>query len=109
MGGTLATLHNWNEIYWLRGYRASHSNLKNWSAWIGGYKKDGKWYWKGKIVDTPLTAADWVPQHEPNNSGGHEDCLQLYGLSSTREHDFRWNDLSCSNQLPFICETDQIM
>ena len=35
---------------------------------------------------------------EPNNWGGTENCVQIYGGSGS------WNDLNCSNQMPSWCE-----
>jgi len=97
-GGTLATMDNADETYWLKGYRLFHANL-HFSAWIGGYKKNGQWLWHGRITDSTIVATDWAPS-EPNNANGNEDCIETYGSGHV------WNDLACHEPRGFICEKD---
>ncbi|XP_033107176.1 macrophage mannose receptor 1-like [Anneissia japonica] len=65
--------------------------------------------WIGLIADeasgfswTDGTAVDYLPWAPGEPSGKYEDetedCVQLYHNSG------KWNDLSCSNQLPYICK-----
>ena len=39
---------------------------------------------------------------EPNDGGGGEDCVSL------NSKDQKWNDISCTKSLPFICEREPI-
>jgi len=109
MGGVLTTLDNHIEIMWLRGYRGYHSNLRE-AVWIGGYRKSKtlhEWLWNGKIADKAITLTDWAPK-EPNNNGGDERCIELYGYNSKVDikDAYRWNDKECDSLRPFICERD---
>ncbi|XP_067936824.1 perlucin-like [Watersipora subatra] len=102
-GGILADLQDMQEIYWLMGYRAFYKNLKVTRHWVGGFKEDGVWKWKGKNENTTMTIKHWAPG-EPNNLGGRENCLELRGSNQQ----YAWNDLQCKELLPFICERNQI-
>ena len=42
---------------------------------------------------------------EPNNEGGVEDCLTVKNMNQT----FKYNDLGCSINKPFICEQDNFV
>ena len=50
----------------------------------------------GEKLEIGLTFHDG----EPNNSGGVEDCLELYNLNNI----VKYNDKSCTIDKPFICE-----
>ena len=69
--------------------------------WIRGRKIDGKWQWSSRDFGTYLTTyTNWY-KNEPNNAGGNEECMLVYGRSM-----FRWNDYSCSSEFAFICEKE---
>lgn len=38
---------------------------------------------------------------EPNNHGGHEDCVEL-----RKVYDFQWNDEHCRGEKQFVCEVN---
>ena len=97
LGGTLAYLDSWIEIYWLRGYRDTYSNLQN-RHWIGGYRTGGKWVWQGKTSNRAITITDWY-SGEPNG-GDTKECLEILGSA----HNYRWNDAKCHIENSFICE-----
>ncbi len=63
--------------------------------WIGANDRstEGSWEWTD---GTSLAAYDNWNGGEPNNSGG-EDCAEMYGWGV-------WNDVSCSQYQPSICE-----
>uniref|UniRef100_A0A3B5QGX0 C-type lectin domain-containing protein n=1 Tax=Xiphophorus maculatus TaxID=8083 RepID=A0A3B5QGX0_XIPMA len=59
------------------------------SAWIGLRKEtEGSWKW---VDGTALKG-------QPDNSGGKEDCVQIWGNSKT------WNDDKCDAKIKWICE-----
>ena len=65
--------------------------------WIGLYrdpKNEGSWLWVGGLT-AYFTSWD---TGEPNNSGSNEDCVEFRMTSE------KWNDQSCSDRLPYICE-----
>ena len=65
--------------------------------WIGLYrdpKNEGRWLWVGGLT-AYFTSWD---TGEPNNSGSNEDCVEFRMTSE------KWNDQSCSDRLPYICE-----
>lgn len=66
--------------------------------WIGGTKltDKGGFAWIGK--NEPMTYTNWF-NGQPDNYGGHEDCLQLRNDLTT------WNDAPCSDyKLWALCE-----
>uniref|UniRef100_A0A8W8KS87 C-type lectin domain-containing protein n=1 Tax=Magallana gigas TaxID=29159 RepID=A0A8W8KS87_MAGGI len=64
--------------------------------WTGGNDRwrEGSWYWdEGDVI----YHTNW-DKGEPNNDDS-EDCLELRS-----EHSWTWNDESCGQNRPFICE-----
>ena len=63
-------------------------------------KSDGKFYW---IDNTPVEGSYSIwAGGEPNNAGGSENCVQMYGNDPLRK---TWNDFSCEvgvNNAPVI-------
>ncbi|XP_066204748.1 pulmonary surfactant-associated protein D-like [Saccopteryx leptura] len=45
----------------------------------------------------PLVYSNWAPG-EPNNSGGDEDCVEIYDTNG------KWNDKSCAETRLVVCE-----
>ena len=107
MGGTLANFESWIEIYWMRGYRASHDNIKAQFYWLGGYKTDRGWEWKGEITSSPMIITNWA-FGEPNGASGDEDCLMSHGWNPNDAYSYRWNDDKCRNKRPYICERNRL-
>lgn len=97
-------LQDLKEIIWLRGYRSYHSNLHG-SVWIGGYKRNNRWFWRGQLTDTPVTITDWATYAPDNGGDGNENCLELFGVYSQGDEgrNYRWNDLSCNAKRGYIC------
>lgn len=111
MGGYLATLDTLEEIIWMRGYRNYHSGLQA-QMWIGGYKKNGVWLWKGELADSPVLIFDWG-EHQPDDNGaGLQNCLSLFGinhpsprLNSPTKGWFHFDDTRCEYyKMQYICE-----
>ena len=66
--------------------------------WIGGndIHQEGVWQWTDNM---PWEFTAW-DQGEPNNSGGNEDCLVIWGYSGSG---YSWNDGHCHRELRFLC------
>lgn len=107
MKGHLVTLDSMDEIIWMKGFRSHNPSLRKQRFWIGGYKKDGIWMWKGDLADSPMLVSDWAVG-EPNMDGGKQECLQLFGEESSDgtpdSHWYRFDDESCGIAREFICE-----
>ncbi|MGH0123964.1 UNVERIFIED_CONTAM: hypothetical protein FKN15_009476 [Acipenser sinensis] len=46
---------------------------------------------------SPWRFTNWMPW-EPNNSGSHENCIEIFN-----NDDSRWNDINCYDKKSFIC------
>ncbi|XP_033103295.1 C-type Lectin CRL-like [Anneissia japonica] len=66
--------------------------------WIGLKRWGHSWRWSDRST---YRYRNWFTG-EPNNHGGHEDCVH----QSNKNGDYlTWNDNSCSRRLSFVCET----
>ena len=79
----------------------SQNTFTKWGAWIGMERKsDGKFYW---IDNSPVEGSYSIwAGGEPNNAGGSENCVQMYGNDPLGK---TWNDFSCEvgvNNAPVI-------
>ena len=112
MGGYLATLDSWDEIYWLKGYRSNHPSLRPERMHIGGRKIDGVQYWVHKLAKTPITGFDWA-EGEPKEDTNSGACMNLAGDTGYWEKIpqswFKFDDLWCSYTLSYVCEHDLIV
>lgn len=90
----LATLHSTDDVNTL-----TQLGTQNGSAWIGLYDDLNSWKWS--IANDSFYGPDetlyrnWATG-EPNNYGGNEMCVHMYGQGT-------WNDITCSNTYPFVC------
>lgn len=68
--------------------------------WIGGndMQEEGSFTWLNGTTDEFGGYTNWGNK-EPNNNNNNEDCIQMY-----YEYDGKWNDASCKNKLPFMCQ-----
>ena len=67
--------------------------------WIGVRKVNGVFTWVETGENVTTEAANWAPG-EPNDSGGAEDCVEIY----IRQHaPGKWNDLECSYPKEALC------
>lgn len=107
MAGRLATLETKGEIIWIRGYRSYHADLREEIAWIGGYNKEGKWYWKGELADSPVQVTDWG-KGQPDGPDGY--CMELLaeqsGPAGAATEWFRFDDYPCGESRSYICEKE---
>ncbi|XP_034165435.2 C-type mannose receptor 2-like [Pangasianodon hypophthalmus] len=66
------------------------------SAWIGLYNDVNSWHWS--FGNEPLGSVTYWESGEPNNWGGHEECVMI-----TRSG---WYDSRCTETHPFVCFDD---
>lgn len=72
--------------------------------WIGGYRKDGKWWWQGEDADLPMITTDWA-KGQPDFAVGVQDCVSVFadgGDAATQW--FRFDNDGCTAKRRFICE-----
>ncbi|MBI5527519.1 MAG: C-type lectin domain-containing protein [Deltaproteobacteria bacterium] len=67
-------------------------------VWLGGSDTavEGTFAW---VDGTPWSYTNWYPG-EPNDSGGNEDCVQMY----VALYQNKWNDGNCAGLFPYVCE-----
>uniref|UniRef100_A0A669BZR7 C-type lectin domain-containing protein n=1 Tax=Oreochromis niloticus TaxID=8128 RepID=A0A669BZR7_ORENI len=72
-------------------------------TWIGlnDKEEEGRWKW---VDGTPLTSLTFWSPRQPDNGGedpqwGEEDCVHIRTDGNTL-----WNDRSCRNSFPWVCE-----
>ena len=56
-----------------------------------------RWLW---VDGSRPNFTNWL-SGEPNNAGGSEACVEL----ASQRHGWKWNDISCTASLRFVCET----
>ncbi|KAL9968085.1 hypothetical protein ACROYT_G026412 [Oculina patagonica] len=74
---------------------------RNQRTWMGLYrnpKDKSRWLW---VDGSHPTYTYWL-SGEPNDSGGNEDCGEIYEKSSG----YKWNDIPCTTSFPYVCETN---
>ena len=92
LGGDLAIIKSENQNDFIFSLIQSQNTFTKWGAWIGiqRRKADGKFSW---IDNTPVDGSYSIwAGGEPNNAGGSENCVQMYGNSPLEKE---WNDLFC--------------
>merc|ERR1711962_110609 len=72
------------------------------SVWLGAVRLDGRkefhWYRNnGRTITLEQLRNTFWFKGEPNNSGGHEDCVVMLQNGA-------WNDGSCTGSYPAHCE-----
>ena len=58
---------------------------------------EGEWVWS--LTGKAIEFSNWI-NGQPDNYYGREHCLTL----RRKGYEFRWNDMPCDMQLPFICQ-----
>ncbi|KAI1897999.1 hypothetical protein AGOR_G00089080 [Albula goreensis] len=98
IGGNLASVHSKEEYLFLQHIiQRGHGGYP--IVWIGGSNcvEVKTWLWSdGSNFDY----YNWN-SGEPNNSGGHENCLQMNAGGEKA-----WNDLGCSSSMYIICSRE---
>ena len=70
------------------------------NLWAGATDQELEGAWLDRNGRTP-TYFNWYP-NQPDNSGGDENCLELLVAADA---DLRFNDVTCTQQNNFVCET----
>ncbi|XP_044179085.1 uncharacterized protein LOC114946811 isoform X1 [Acropora millepora] len=95
LGGTLLKIDDANEQHFI-----SWKLAKFWKTnWIGltDSSVEGRYRWESD--NSPVNYTNWA-RGEPNDYGGVEDCISVYGGGSTG----LWNDDYCDSEHYYICE-----
>ncbi|XP_010733047.2 lactose-binding lectin l-2 [Larimichthys crocea] len=91
----LVSIHTLEEHHFVKELirNSDHSERPTWIG-LSDIHKEGKWMWSdGSAVDFVF----WNT-NEPNNNGGHENCVQ-----NNYDTAQKWNDARCSDNLPSVC------
>ena len=95
LGGTLAMLKAAEESDQLT--KAMGQRFPVTELWVGlnELAAEGTWLW---TTGAPIAFSNWKHE-EPNGYRGNEHCTELFA------HSWQWNDLDCSERLPFVCQS----
>jgi hypothetical protein len=96
-GYKLVTINDANEEFFLQTHEASTGLLSDWWIGLNDIGSEGFFVWDGGFS----SYTNWY-SGEPNNNEGNEDCVTERYLGGQ----WQWNDLPCSQRLPFICEAN---
>ncbi|XP_060949125.1 lactose-binding lectin l-2-like [Limanda limanda] len=95
-GANLVSIHSLDEENFVKALikNFDHAEGFTWNG-LSDVHKEGSWMWSdGSAVDFTF----WLPG-EPNNSAGHEDCVE----NNQKVAEKKWNDLPCSERIPSVC------
>ncbi|XP_037530643.1 galactose-specific lectin nattectin-like [Nematolebias whitei] len=95
LGAHLASFHNQGEYDFIQRVIVSATGT-NTKSWVGGTDaaKEGFWMWSD---GSDFSYTHWA-SGEPNNLGGHENCMDI----NLNGQDYV-NDEVCSQQNAFVC------
>ena len=92
-GADLVIIDGPGENAWLLAAMAEHGGVRDVWQGLSDTAVEGVFV---TVAGNPPAWTLFAPG-EPNDWGGNEDCVELYG-------DGTWNDLPCSAKMPFVCE-----
>ena len=72
-------------------------------AWMGLLRISSDPLTFGWIDGTPLDIFNWS-SGEPNNRDNKEGCVYLQGATFHQKYRYKWNDVSCSKIIHFLCQ-----
>ncbi|CAK6949576.1 lactose-binding lectin l-2-like [Scomber scombrus] len=93
----LVSIHSLEEQNFVKSLIKNFDHAEG-RTWIGlsDVHNEGRWMWSdGCAVDFVF----W-DKGEPNNYGGHEDCVH-----NNHDTGMKWNDRPCSDTYPSVCAT----
>jgi hypothetical protein len=93
----LVTLEDAAEDAWLMGAVGSLAS-RGWWIGLSDRALEGAWVWDGP----PSSYTNWC-LGEPNDYGGLEDCAET-GYTCSTEVRTAWNDDTCTDLEPYVCE-----
>jgi len=95
LGANLPSIHSQEENVYVQNLHGGEH------AWLGlsDINSEGKFVWSD---GTPFDFHYWA-KHQPNNFRD-EDCVHTLG--SLRDHEYKWNDVNCSDCHGFTCKKD---
>ena len=100
---TLATIRSYSENKVLADLVGTYE------AWIGGFRQYGNTFNWPRSSNTYMNYKNFCPG-EPNNQGGNENCLDIYGSQYRKDwaqNREKWNDISCTRKFGYVCETSR--
>lgn len=93
LGAHLPIIRSANERDFIFDMLKKHQSLTNEGVWLGLERRAGStFYW---VDGTPLSYQAWGGG-EPNNSGGNENCVQMYKGGGNAG---MWNDTPCDYEV----------
>ncbi|XP_023133846.2 lactose-binding lectin l-2-like [Amphiprion ocellaris] len=99
-GANLVSIHSTDEQNFVNSLIKNFDPARTWT-WIGlsDLHKEGRWMWSdGSRVDFVL----W-DNGQPNNYDRQQHCGD-----TNNGAEFKWNDMPCSQTLPFVCASRSV-
>ena len=79
------------------------AQTENGKFWLGGNDMDQEGVWVWDSNRERMDMARFWNNHEPNDSRGSEDCLQMSELHREDLNVLGFNDIGCSAHLQYVC------
>merc|ERR1711868_274254 len=100
---TLATIHSYYENKVVADLVGSQR------AWIGGFREDANTFYWPRSSNTYMNYKNFF-RGEPNNYGGREYCLEIYGSRWIYDSTARgkWNDNDCTKNMDMFVKLPEM-
>ena len=95
-GARLASIHSAQENEFVNKL---HDPKEVLNSWIGVIRDGSSFKWND---GSAFSYQNWNTG-EPNNSGGKENCVELYAAPGQKYHD-KWNDVPCDTTASYVCK-----